>query len=212
MRVNSREGIRALQSVITPTSVTLRWTAPGDNGNTGTAWRYDVRYDTEPITTLTWATASQATGEPIPGLAGSTEEFVVENLASNSLYYFAIKSADWAVNWSGLSNIDTARTLALGAEIVVPDSYELSQNYPNPFNSFTTINYYVPAPGPVKLSVYDILGRTVSTIVDEELATGDHIAKWNGRDDVGYPVATGLYFYRLRIGDNSTSRKMLLLK
>ena len=206
------ENIRAIQTEITPVSITLIWTAPGDNGNTGTAWRYDVRYDTEEITEANWSYASQATGEPTPGPAGSSEEFTVEDLAPNTLYYFAIKTADLAGNWSALSNNDTASTLSLGSSIIVPDEYELEQNYPNPFNASTVISYYVPAPGPVKLSVYDILGRTVSTIVDDELSVGEHTARWDGLDGDGKTVATGVYFYHLRAGDYNTSRKMLLLK
>ncbi len=206
------EDIRAIQTEITPTSVTLTWTAPGDNGNTGTAWRYDVRYDTILITEENWATANQATGEPNPQPADNSEEFTAEDLTANTLYYFAIKTVDWAGNWSGLSNVDSARTLSLGLDIDIPDNYELSQNYPNPFNAYTVINYYVPVPGPVKLFVYDILGRTVSTIVDEVLSVGDHTAKWDGLDGRGNPAATGVYFYHLRARDHNSSRKMLLLK
>ena len=204
--------IRAIQAEITPTSITLTWTAPGDDGDTGTAWLYDVRYDTIQITEENWATATQATGEPNPQPADSSEEFTVEDLAPNTFYYFAIKTVDWAGNWSELSNVDSAQTLQLGLDIDIPDNYELSQNYPNPFNSYTVINYYVPVPGPVKLSVYDILGRMVSTIVDEELSVGDHVAKWDGLDGGGKPVATGIYFYHLKAGHQNHSRKMLLLK
>ena len=206
------ENIRALQSEITPVSVDLTWTAPGDNGNTGTAWRYDVRYDTEEITEANWALASQATGEPNPSPAGTTEEFTVVDLIPDTLYYFAIKTADLAGNWSALSNNDTASTLSLGLNIIVPGEYELKQNYPNPFNASTVIKFYVPVPGPVKLSVIDILGRTISTIVDDELSVGDHTARWDGLDGDGKTVATGVYFYHLRAGDYNTSRKMLLLK
>ncbi|MCP4704794.1 MAG: T9SS type A sorting domain-containing protein [candidate division Zixibacteria bacterium] len=206
------DDIKALQSAITPNSVTLAWTAPGDNGNTGTARRYDIRYSTSEITTENWSVAGQAIGEPNPAAAGTTQEFVVDDLIPNTLYYFAIKTLDYANNWSVVSNNDTATTQSLGSSIIVPGNYELSQNYPNPFNASTVINYYVPIPGPVKLSVHDILGRTVSTIVDEELSIGDHTATWDGIDGYGNPAATGVYFYYLSAGENNTSRKMLLLK
>ncbi|HHI02511.1 MAG: hypothetical protein DRP51_06715 [Candidatus Zixiibacteriota bacterium] len=206
------DDIKAIQTEITPTSVTLTWTAPGNDGNTGTAWRYDIRYDTVLITEENWAAANQAAGEPNPQPADSTEEFTVEDLASNTLYYFAIKTVDQAGNWSELSNVDSARTLQFGLDIVIPENYELSQNYPNPFNTYTVINYYVPEPGQVRLSVYDILGRTISTIVDEELSAGGHTAKWDGFDDHGSPAATGVYFYHLRAENHNYSKKMLLLK
>lgn len=206
------DNISARQTEITPTSVTLTWTAPGNDGNSGTAWQYDVRYSTTLITEQNWTTASQAEGEPNPATAGSSQEFIVDDLAPNTHYYFAIKTIDWAGNLSGLSNVDTARTLSLVTNIDLPDNYELSPNYPNPFNAYTVINFYVPVPGPAKLSIYDILGRRVSTIVDELLSIGEHSAKWDGRDGQGNPVATGIYFYHLRAGDLNTSRKMLLLK
>lgn len=206
------DDIKAVPTVITPTSVTLTWTAPGNDGNTGTAYRYDIRYSTTEITGVTWATANQAAGEPNPQPADSTEEFTVEDLAPNTFYYFAIKTGDAAGNWSALSNVDSARTLPLGANVNVPDNYELSQNYPNPFNAYTVINFYVPVPGSVKLSIHDILGRTVSTIVNEELSVGDHTAKWDGLDGHGNSAATGIYFYHLQAGDHNTSRKMILLK
>ena len=91
-------------------SATLTWTATGDDGDRGTAARYDVRFATEPITEGNWETASQADGEPSPRMAGETELFIVRDLSPDSDYYFAIKAADEELNWSGISNIDTART------------------------------------------------------------------------------------------------------
>lgn len=206
------DDVEAVQTVITPTSVSLSWTAPGNDGNTGTASRYDIRYSTTKITDATWATASPASGGPNPKSAGGSEEFVVDNLAPNTMYYFAIKTVDFDSNWSDLSNVDSAQTLSLGAEIIIPDNYELLQNYPNPFNAYTVINFYVPVSGQVKLSVHDILGRTVSIIVDEVLSIGDHTTKWNGLDHRGNQAATGIYFYHLQGEDHNSSRKMVLLK
>lgn len=206
------DNITALQTETTPTSITLTWAAPGNGNNSETAWQYDVRYSTTLITDQNWITATQSIGEPNPQQAGNFEEFTVENLSPDVLYYFAIKTIDCAGNISGLSNVDTARTLSLVSNIDLPTSHLLSPNYPNPFNAYTVINFYVPAPGHVKLSIYDILGRRVSTIVDELLSIGEHSAKWDGRDGQGNPVATGIYFYHLRVGDRNTSRKMLLLK
>jgi hypothetical protein len=206
------EDLEALQMTITPTSVTLYWTAPGDDDSTGIAYGYDIRYSTTPITDQNWSSATQATGEPTPGPAGNDEEFNVTNLIPNTAYYFAIKTEDESGNWSDLSNVESARTLELGLDIDVPESYQLSQNYPNPFNAATRIEYYVPLASHVTLSIYDILGRTVGTIVDGQKSIGDHDVIWSGLDDGGRPVASGLYFYRLRAGDHNYSRKMMLLK
>ena len=91
-------------------SVTLRWTAPGDDGTVGTAAQYDIRYSTSAITNNNFNSATQATGEPAPKVAGSSEAFTLNNLAANTTYYFAIKAADEASNWSGLSNVVNVTT------------------------------------------------------------------------------------------------------
>lgn len=100
----------ALPSVADAASVTLRWTAPGDDGTVGTAAQYDVRYSTSNITNANWNNATQATGETAPKIAGSAEAFTLSNLAANTTYYFAIKSADEATNWSTLSNVVSITT------------------------------------------------------------------------------------------------------
>ena len=94
----------------TTVSVTLAWTAPGGDGNTGTAALYDIRYSTSPLNDATWAFAMQASGEPPPKAAGTAESFVVTGLAPGTRYYFAVKTADEKPNWSTLSNIAIATT------------------------------------------------------------------------------------------------------
>jgi len=89
----------------TTDSITLTWTSPGDDGNFGTASEYDIRYSTSEITEANWDSATQATGEPAPQLAGSMESFIVGNLTPGTTYYFALKTADEVPNWSGLSNV-----------------------------------------------------------------------------------------------------------
>jgi len=96
---------------ITGSSVRLNWIAPGDDGSTGTADAYDIRYSTSPITESNWDNATQATGEPAPLVAGTSQSFVVSGLSMETTYYFAIKTADEVPNWSGLSNVVNATTI-----------------------------------------------------------------------------------------------------
>jgi len=98
----------------TTNSLTLTWTAPGQDGNNGTAAEYDIRYATSNIDNETWEFAIQASGEPAPGPAGSNETFVVGGLAFATTYYFALKTGDDAGNWANLSNIAHGATLRSG--------------------------------------------------------------------------------------------------
>jgi hypothetical protein len=96
----------------TATSVSLSWTAPGDDGNVGTAAQYDVRYSTAAITAANFSSATRATGVSAPKVAGSAESFVVTGLGSNTVYYFAVKTADEVPNWAAISNVVNRTTLA----------------------------------------------------------------------------------------------------
>jgi flagellar hook assembly protein FlgD len=88
----------------------------------------------------------------------------------------------------------------------------LAANYPNPFNPSTTIAFRVGQAGPVRLVVHDAAGRVVRTLVDESLSTAAYTIEWNGRDDTGRGVGSGVYFYRLDTVDFSETRRMVLLK
>jgi flagellar hook assembly protein FlgD len=89
----------------------------------------------------------------------------------------------------------------------------LSQNSPNPFNPSTSIRYSVGKNGAmVRMHVYDVAGRCIATVLDETGQAGVHVVHWNGRDDDGRPVASGIYFCRLSVDAWSATRKMVLLK
>ncbi|MFH1096414.1 MAG: fibronectin type III domain-containing protein, partial [Candidatus Desantisbacteria bacterium] len=94
-------------------SITLTWTAPGDDGTSGTAFAYDIRYATVTITETNWANAVQCVNEPATGVAGSQQSFVVTGLVPNTRYYFAMKTRDEVLNWSGLSNVAVGTTALL---------------------------------------------------------------------------------------------------
>jgi flagellar hook assembly protein FlgD len=89
---------------------------------------------------------------------------------------------------------------------------ELAQNNPNPFNPTTTIRYTVPSRDLVTLQIYDVTGRFVTELVNESRPAGHHSAMWNGTNASGDPVGSGVYFYRLNVGKQSLTKKMVLLK
>ena len=98
------------------------------------------------------------------------------------------------------------------AEAGVPERFMLGQNYPNPFNPATRIEYDLAEPGSVHLAVYDVTGRLVQTLVEQRQVPGRYTVRWDGRDERGESVASGLYIYRIEAGLYRQSRAMMLLK
>jgi hypothetical protein len=101
----------------------------------------------------------------------------------------------------------------------IPEQYSLSQNYPNPFNPTTTIRYALPVQSTVSLKVYNILGQEVKALVNESQLSGNYAVLWDGKNNHGAQVSTGIYFYRLEVNGLGASndsftqvRKMILLK
>lgn len=94
----------------------------------------------------------------------------------------------------------------------IPKAFNLSQNYPNPFNAVTVISFAMPKAGHVNLEVYNILGQKVKDLVDEKVTAGYKRVVWDGKDNTGRTVASGVYFYKLRTEGFVEVMKMTLLK
>jgi len=94
----------------------------------------------------------------------------------------------------------------------LPDGFVLHQNYPNPFNPQTTVAFDLAHSGDVELTVFNVLGRKVKTVFDGKLLKGHHEFDWDGTNDAGTSIASGVYFYRLQTSSGTKARKMLLLK
>lgn len=94
----------------------------------------------------------------------------------------------------------------------LPPALALAAAHPNPFNPRTTVGFTVPRPGPVTVTVHDLAGRRVTTLLDEVLTAGTYEVTWTGQDEVGRPVPSGLYFARLVAGGESRTGKLVLLK
>jgi hypothetical protein len=105
-------------------------------------------------------------------------------------------------------------TISLDGAAVTPavNQVVLHQNSPNPFNPQTSIRFELPDAMRVRLSIYDVQGRAVRTLVDEHRGAGIHDVRWDGTDDRGTTVATGIYFYVLDAGGKRYQHKMVLLK
>ena len=95
---------------------------------------------------------------------------------------------------------------------VIPEQVKLLPNYPNPFRGQTTVSYALPEQSDVRLVIYDILGREVRTLVNDQQQPGLHSVQWDGRNNAGQPVASGLYLSRLVVGEKTQVNKMTLVK
>ncbi|MCL5019675.1 MAG: T9SS type A sorting domain-containing protein, partial [Patescibacteria group bacterium] len=104
---------------------------------------------------------------------------------------------------------DAAQYLPKSAK---PDQYALSQNYPNPFNPTTQIRYQLPEAALVQLTIYNILGQEIRRLVDVKQNAGFYSMVWDGRNNAGLSVASGVYLYRLRAGSFVQTKKMIFLK
>ncbi len=99
----------------------------------------------------------------------------------------------------------------------IPEHFVLHPNFPNPFNAITTIRYELPimingAFTSVYLAIYNLMGQKIRTLLDQPQKSGYHKITWNGIDDYGLPVSSGVYFYRIAVGDQIQSRPLLLLR
>ncbi len=94
----------------------------------------------------------------------------------------------------------------------IPQSFHLDQNYPNPFNPITTLRYDLPENSLVSITIYDIMGREVRTLVNQTQDAGFKSVIWNATNDYGKPVSAGVYLYQIQAGDFVQTNKMVLLK
>jgi len=94
----------------------------------------------------------------------------------------------------------------------LPQKYALHQNYPNPFNPVTTLRYNLPEDGLVNITIYDIMGRVVKTLINSSQTAGYKSTQWNATNNAGQPVSAGLYLYMIQVAQFKQSKKMVLLK
>jgi hypothetical protein len=132
-------------------------------------------------------------------LAGLVDSGLVKYATQGEIYDYFL---EWEQTTSILENQNNS-----------PETFCLFQNYPNPFNSSTTISYQIAAPAKVNLEIYNLSGQRMRSIENTKQQAGFHSIVWNGRDDSGNLVCTGIYFYQLKINQNiCCSKKLLFLK
>lgn len=194
-----------------PLSASISGPFSGTKGSTGT-WNAIVSGGTGSYAYL-WQKNAGTLGSGSSVSTDITYNFTL-NLTVTSGYQLVTASRPVSVYYPGggcepncakanLVNVDESK---------LPDNFELSQNYPNPFNPSTTIRFGLPSPSNVSLRIYNIQGEEVRTLVCDYLSGGFYEVEWDGRDEAGSQVASGIYIYRIQAGNFVQSKKMTFIK
>ncbi len=147
---------------------------------------------------------SKITVELLPVSTDGKYRFLDKEAQAGQKYYYKIEDLS--------SSGETMMHGPVMAELALPEKYELSQNYPNPFNPTTQIRYQLPNADKVRITIYNLTGQVVRTLVDAQVQAGYHITQWDGRSDQGSAVGSGIYYYRIETKSYTMTRKMAMLK
>jgi len=190
----------ALSATAGDAEVSLSWTPPETHTNLATLTGYKVYRDGSllPDGTLT-----------NPATLTFTDDSVVND---NTYTYYVVATYTDPVGESQPSETASASPVTELDEVTVPVTTALSGNYPNPFNPETTIRFSMAREDRVVIDIYAVNGQKVRSLLEGVYGVGVHSAVWNGRDDIGRSVGSGVYFYRMTTSGYSSVKKMLLLK
>jgi hypothetical protein len=195
-----------------------------DNIAPGVPLGLAVAYNTGSGNELTWDASSEPDFQYYRIYRGADESFtpgpgnLVQETTSPSWIdpdydgwdvYYKVTALDYVENESDAA---TPSSVTGDDNPGLPKTFALYQNVPNPFNPSTIIRFDLPIVGHVRLCVYDVKGELISTLVDRQMIEGHKEVVWSGCDSRGNSVTSGIYFYRLVVGDNVQTRKMVLLR
>jgi subtilisin family serine protease len=172
----------------------------------GATW---VALETVPTSQASWQRVAVELGSLDGGAFALTNQVMVRFLACDLNTQGLVEVA---IDDFTIETFTEEHSTAVDDEIVAAPTLRLAPNQPNPFNPSTTIAFSLPRASDVELAVYTLDGRRVAVLVDGTLPAGPHTATWTGRDDGGRQVASGTYFYRLTTGEETLTRRMVLLK
>ncbi len=141
----------------------------------------------------------------------TTDTFINDTSYEYGTVYYRVSAIDYAGNRGDYSNTVSTSILSLDSD-VIPKVFALHQNYPNPFNPVTQIRYDLPEDAMVNITIYDMMGRVVKTMVNSQQNAGFKSVLWNTTNDFGKPVSAGVYLYRIQASEFVQASKMVLIK
>lgn len=204
------------------TSIRLNWTSPGDDGGSGTATAYDLRYSTATITAGNFASATPVSPQPTPGSGGSAAQYTFTGRDPCLMYNFALRARDEVSNWSAMSNVTVAGVSATtscgGGGDEDPPIVHGAGRDGRTRTAFRATDGAVrlrvllgPGQSPIQLRIYNVLGKLVRTVESGEVSPGWHDFEWRLEDNGGGRISPGVYFASLDVsGMRRVSRLVLL--
>jgi len=216
---------RTFSGVVNLQTITLQWTTSLTSnqydGISPDRFKLIGDYNPGDLTTaeppnttrkLFWQIKFDTVTVSIPPASGQVLFDSVRNNPSDRIEFRDLAGTRIRVNFANSVFTIAATDVRDISRGIIPRQYTLSQNYPNPFNANTQIVFELPKAGRVTLELFNLLGQKVSTLVNEYLSAGTKIVNWDGRDNKGASVPSGIYFYQLRSGDFIEKKKMVFLK
>ena len=185
-------------------------------------WTRSIDIDDDPLIYDFHATSGLSVLDELIQLDGDASAWVLFSTLVETIDSVNIIVGIWDVGVT--DNIDTvsaenpftltidATAMAIDPSELIPDVFALHQNYPNPFNPTTQIKYDLPEDAMVRITIYDMMGRHVKTLINNEQTAGYKMIRWNATNDAGSAVSAGLYLYRIDTGQFMKTKKMVLLK
>jgi hypothetical protein len=186
---------------VSASNIQLNWFVPVREQNQS---KYEIQYSTN---------SDFANATTVSDI--TSKKYVVSSLTKGTKYFWRVRSIGKDGSISGYSESESfipTQPSDISPENVVPQTFELSQNYPNPFNPTTIISYGIPQNSVVTLSIYNMLGQKIKTLVSEQKNAGTYSVQWNGDNEFGQKVSSGAYIYKINTGNFVKSMKLILMK
>lgn len=185
--------------------------AMGQNNTNVLTWEVSPAEDVKYYSIYRTETSGSYPAEPLTFSTDLT--YTDEDVEIGKNYFYVVTATDFGLNEGETSNEASVLTgVEDNKSNVIPTEFALEQNYPNPFNPATYINYQLPTNAHVTISIFNTTGQEIKTLVSKEMNAGYHTTVWDGTNNAGEKVSSGLYLYKIKTGSFTDIKKMMLLR